>query len=432
MADRYEHIIRGVPADRKPDRADLDAAPETELQNSERLSYYDPAIFTAAVAEATVGASLIKELFDRQIAQKTNSPTPGPNPHVMHICDPAHYNSAIHDATLNGQVHQGFFDKFVAARAIYQVVRTGHPPLAIRQSTEPRISFPPHAQQSQISRTPQPHDIQSHQDSRLRASQTPYTPARYDNEIKVEPFSRPQSSESHKSSRTVHHQIIHADSDRLTTSHAKSPFAYHPPSNGHHGGHRSVLDHDHHRVQGDMHENPTLVSTSLAIQSSALTRTERLQQKNQSSICVECWSRGLKCDSQAFCRECARNRRPCTYVRCPLQDCPSTIICPAYHSWTGDNVTRFVGSSMHLMAMLAVDSPSSLDFDLSRIQDMYCKPDSAAEIYRQIVYELEEAARDGQDIDRVFVKQLVLRRGLDCPALSPKVNLIVKFFAEKK
>lgn len=87
---------------------------------------------------------------------------------------------------------------------------------------------------------------------------------------------------------------------------------------------------------------------------------------------------------------------------------------------------------MHLMAMLTLDSSLLLDFDLSLIQNMYSKPDSAAEIYRQIAAELEEAARDGQDIDRVFVKQLVLRRGLDCPALSLKVDLIVKFFSEKK
>lgn len=120
MADRYENIIRGPPVDHKPDRTILDAALEAELQNSEPLSYYDPAIFTTAVAEATVGANLIKELFDRNIAQKINSPTPGPDPQIMHICDPAHYKSAIQDATLNGQVHQGFFNKFVAARTIYR------------------------------------------------------------------------------------------------------------------------------------------------------------------------------------------------------------------------------------------------------------------------------------------------------------------------
>jgi len=84
------------------------------------------------------------------------------------------------------------------------------------------------------------------------------------------------------------------------------------------------------------------------------------------------------------------------------------------------------------MAMLAVDSPSSSDYDMSLIQNMYHKPDSAAEIYRQIVAELEEAAHDGQAIDKVFVKQLVLRRGLRCPALSHKVTLIVQLFAEKK
>lgn len=84
------------------------------------------------------------------------------------------------------------------------------------------------------------------------------------------------------------------------------------------------------------------------------------------------------------------------------------------------------------MTMLAATSPSSLGFDLSLIQNMYSKPDSAAEIYRQIVDELEEAACDGQSIDRVFVKQLVLGRALDCTALSDKVNLIVGFFAEKK
>lgn len=288
MADRYENIIRGPPVDRKPDRTILDAALEAELQNSEPLSYYDPAIFTTAVAEATVGANLIRELFDRNIAQKINSPTPGSDPQVMHICDPAHYKSAIQDATLNGQVHQGFFNKFVAARTIYQVVRTEYP-LAIRQSTERRGSFPSYVQRS---------GAQNHHDSQIRTSQTPYTPAPHENEIKIEPFSRPQSVESHESSRPFHLHINHADPDRLPTSHTKSP---------------------------------SVATTSTVVQSPVLSRVERLQQKNQSSVCVECWGRGLQCDSQAFCYECARNRRSCTYVRCPLQDCPRTIVCPAYH-----------------------------------------------------------------------------------------------------
>lgn len=116
-------------------------------------------------------------------------------------------------------------------------------------------------------------------------------------------------------------------------------------------------------------------------------------------------------------------------VRCRIVPEPSSVL-PTIQ--TGDDVTRSVGTSMHLMAMLTLDSSLLLDFDLSLIQNMYSKPDSAAEIYRQIAAELEEAARDGQDIDRVFVKQLVLRRGLDCPALSLKVDLIVKFFSEKK
>jgi hypothetical protein len=87
---------------------------------------------------------------------------------------------------------------------------------------------------------------------------------------------------------------------------------------------------------------------------------------------------------------------------------------------------------MHLMALLRLDPPSSLDYNLTPIRNMYSKSDSAAEIYSQIAFELEEAARNGQEIHRVFVKQLVLEQGLTCRALMYKVDLIVTFFAEKK
>jgi hypothetical protein len=63
---------------------------------------------------------------------------------------------------------------------------------------------------------------------------------------------------------------------------------------------------------------------------------------------------------------------------------------------------------------------------------MYCKPDSAAGIYRQITSGLEQAARDGQRIRRGFVHQLILKHGVTCSALMYKVDLIVTFFAEKK
>jgi len=537
MDDQYQYTIMGVPVDRKPDRAALDAALEAEEQRprplARLLNYYDPAIFTTTVAEATVGAILIKELFDRDIAQKTNSPAPENDPHTMHLCNPAHYNSAIQDATLGGRVHHGFFDKFVAIRAIYQVVRTRHPRVAIRQSTgpqDPRGSPSLHAPQDQDPGTTQPRGTQIHHDPHTSISQTPRVLPPNNDGVQNEFSSRPQCIERRKSSRPDYQspdQVIvqsrlryaialpeqnatwaavkrgrdrtagrrrsrspvpferafpsdrahlrndqevgstlrhrQRDSDPALHASASRALGYHhvphhapalpapgdaslhdPPRRDDHASAvdpcsndqpnhvRDVPDHEHNTVQSDMHENNTIVPNPETPHSSTLSKTEPMQEKNQSAVCVDCWSRGLECDSRAVCRECARANRPCTYVQCPLRDCAKSIICPAYHPWSGDDDARIVGSSMHLMAMLDVDSSFSSTHDLKPIQRMYSKPDSAAGIYCQVASELEEAARAGQGIKREFVKQLIMKQGLTCRALMHKVDLIAKFCAEKK
>jgi hypothetical protein len=603
MDDDYQHIIRGPPIDRKPDRAALDAALEAEMQAPQPLCYHNPAIYIRAVAQATISGSLVKETFDNIIAYQTNNFPHDAPPQRMHFCDPASYTAAINDATVNGWLYKDFFDKFVAARVVFhQVVKIERPALAIRQSAEPRGSFLPRAQQAQEAQahqphgaqvfhdahtrasptpyTPQPYGNQTFQDPQPRSSQTPYIPEPFDDAVEHEPPSRPQGTQRHESFRPVdtqidnrspdpararprlryakplpeqsatwdavkrdrtrtagrrrsrspvafeqaspsgragrqagdlrsdqeedptlrdryrdrdsafhtgascdhesnevtHHTLalpapeavdhvlgasstlsprsvsghrqhnisraLHLTRDLSRThdgytpeagSHADRTSSYHPPSNEEHRSHlHDVPDQDHHTVQGNAHEAGAFTSTSTALQSSVLSRIERQQQKHQSAVCIECWSRALKCDSRAHCRECAKANRPCTYVQCPLKDCASSIICPAYHLWTGDDSARSVGSSMHLMELLRMAPPSSLDYNLIPIQNMYSKSDSAAGIYRRIKSELEEAARNNQEIDREFVKQLVLNQGMTCRALVHKADLITKFVAEKK
>jgi hypothetical protein len=618
MDDGYQHVVRGPRIDRKPDRAALDAAMDADMRGPQPLRWHNPSIYIEAVAHATVGTNLIKEMFETIIAQNTNSPTPDVNPERLQVCDPTTYTTAIDDATLNGRLSKDFFDKFVAARAFYRVLRTEHPPLAIRQSIEPRGSDMPRAQWAQVPDTHQNDGAQVYHDHQRRSSQTLYTPQPNDDEVRLDILSRPQSVQRHESSDSLNDQTnpyspehtpdqLHAQThddrfqherfarfqsaqrhessghldtqtnrhstDQLhTQTHLRHPLpeqsatwaavrrgrnygggrdrsrspipfdraspsdhpgrqpdhfqndqeedttlrdryrdrspnfytgaspdylthgvptlsapeaaqepardaslhhsphsvsdhrhhteephltgdargpiddhrpvsassqtdhppAYHPLHNDHSSHAYNTPDYKHGRVQGDRRKNAAFASASMAVQTSTMSQIERMLQKNQSTVCVECWSRGLKCDSQAVCRGCARADRPCTYVECPLKDCSRSITCPAYHPCTGDDTVRFVGSSMHLMALLRLDPPSSLDYNLTPIRNMYSKSDSAAEIYSQIAFELKEAARNGQEIHRVFVKQLVLEQGLTCRALMYKVDLIVTFFAEKK
>ncbi|KAH0168338.1 hypothetical protein KCU67_g3520, partial [Aureobasidium melanogenum] len=110
---------------------------------------------------------------------------------------------------------------------------------------------------------------------------------------------------------------------------------------------------------------------------------------------------------------------------------------PAYHSWRGDDGARVVGSSMHLMALLRLGPPSSSPgYDLSEIQAMFGKPNSAAEIYRRVAAGIQEGKDSGKGIDRTFVKELVLESGAAVApsdrALMLKIDLIVKFVAEMK
>jgi hypothetical protein len=87
---------------------------------------------------------------------------------------------------------------------------------------------------------------------------------------------------------------------------------------------------------------------------------------------------------------------------------------------------------MHLMALLKLDPPALAGHDLRAIRAMFLKFDSAAQIYCQIAVELEEAAQSGQGIHREFVKQLLLKHKVFCRALPSKIDLIVKFVAEKR
>jgi hypothetical protein len=563
MDDEYQHIIRRSPVDRKPDRAALDAALEAEMQAPRALRCYPFALYDTAVDKATIGISLVKEVFDNIVAFRINDPPPHAHARRFHICDPAQYRSAIENATLEGWLYKDFFDKFVATQVIFhQVVKIERPLLA--EGAEAH----------------QPYGAQVDHDSIPRTSLTPCTPQPYDDEVEHELLSRPQSAQRHESLRSFdtrfnthspdhalarprlryantlaeqeatsdavkrgrddtagrsrsrspatfeqafptvrasrqpghlrddqqevttlraryrdrgpafrrgasrnhefndvtrhtptlltpgtaqepttgasphcsprsvsdyrHHTTLRTshltrDSSRTLQSHtpeavsyANHPPAYHPPSNGRPSHLRNVPDHDRHGLHGNKHENDVFVSTSAALQSSARSHIEPMQEKNQSAVCVECWSRNLKCDSRAHCRECARANRLCTYVHCPLKDCPKTIICPAYHSWTGDENARVVGSSMHLLALLRLDSPSSLDYNLTPIRNMYSKPDSAAKIYHKIASELEEAVRNGRSVNRKFVNQLFQKHEVVCRALMHKVDLIVTFIAEKK
>jgi hypothetical protein len=553
MDDGYQNIIRGSPVDRKPDRAALDAAIDTETQGPRPLRWSDPAIYHRAVVRATVGPNLIKEVFDNIIAHDTNDYTPDVHPHRLHMCDPALYTTAIDVATLNGRLYIDFFDNFLSSEVVYQVVeqvvRNEHRPLAIRQS-EPRGSHSArtqvlhHTHQPRVSQTPYSSSLYAdsldHQRvgrSESAQQQQQFSPLPIDTHVdrlapdqlssqprmrrgqplpeqsdawdaiqrgraygagrnrsrspvaseQVTPSERARSYSSQTSTAQVAYpmqcdryrdrdQTPHIDTSapltpeavgeqlrrnssqhppRSASSHQQhatsneiwqdnsrpiddqvigsaNTQAVHPPHN-HNDSHACDTPcHNHNRVQGDEHANTPSVSAPTAVQSSKISQVERMRQKNQYAICIDCWSGGLKCDSQAVCRGCAKANRPCTYVRCPLGDHPRGVICPAYHTWTGDDGVRYIGSSMHLMALLKMDLPPTPKYDLTIIRELFSRSDSAAEMYNRIVGELEEAALNEQEIYRDFVGKLVLKQGFACKAIRFKLDLIVEFFAEKK
>ncbi|KAH0371355.1 hypothetical protein KCU65_g1953, partial [Aureobasidium melanogenum] len=198
-----------------------------------------------------------------------------------------------------------------------------------------------------------------------------------------------------------------------------------------------VHEHNHNRTQAKSNANNAYASTSVLSRPLLPSIIEPLQRKNQHAVCIECWSRGSKCDSKVVCGECAKRARPCSYVQCPLRACPRDIKCPAYHSWRGDDETRVVGNPMHLMVLLRLGPPSlSPGYNLSEIQRMSDKHNSAQEIYRRIAADIKEGEDSGKRIDNTFVKQLVLKCGVAVgssdKALMPKVNLIVDFVAQQK
>lgn len=569
MAEDYQQIIRGSPVERKPDRRDLDAALQADMHTTQDPNYHDPALFITAVVEATVGANLIKELFDVKVAQLINSPSPHADPRMMHICDPAAYNSAITAATLNGWVHQGFFNKFVAERAVYQVFRTEHY-LPIDHSPEPRGSFP-----TQVTQRNQSFADRVSDNILYHGPQALYTPRAWNDEVNHEnvarsrsdqrqqhaplfpPLTNPFSDQLSAQPRRKHARLLPDQSDawaavqrgreyegsrrrsrsprsfdqpaspdrtrnqlsniesrqeddailddryrdRGSSLHAVAPHDYEfddamqhksalpapetartparPTSPGHlppslsgntarrelclETGPNRVIDepepgsaqskpnypsahcspshddpghvhdtsaNDCDRVQGGgTQENNAVIPAAMALQPSAI---EPRLKKNLSAVCVGCWCRGVKCDSQVVCRECSKGNRPCIYVLCPLRDCPRDKKCPAYHTWKGQNTTRCLSSSMHLIALLKLDPPSPAGYDLRPVQSMFAQSDSAADIYRRIAAELEEAVRSGERIRREFVKRLVSERGIVCRALPFKIDLIVELMAEKK
>jgi hypothetical protein len=173
MDDDYQHIIRGPPVDRKPDHVALDAASEAGPQGPRPFQWYDPAIFARAVAQATVGAHLIKEKFDDIIAHSTGTSTSDVDPQGFHVCDPRSYATAINVATFDGSLCKDFFDRVVVSQAVYQVARIEHPPLATRRSIEPLGSMLPRAQ---VLHAHQPRGDQVSQVPQARSLKTPYSP----------------------------------------------------------------------------------------------------------------------------------------------------------------------------------------------------------------------------------------------------------------
>ncbi|KAH0277931.1 hypothetical protein KCU91_g2835, partial [Aureobasidium melanogenum] len=550
MDDGYQDVIRGSPVDRKPDRAVLDAAFGAEMQAPGPLHWYNPAVYTQAVAGATLAPNvLIKHSFDRSIA-----------------------------CSIGG---------VDIARIEYHSTSLGYPPLVIRQSTEPRAfhqrpesmrltsqahesrgDSASHASEPSVARVNQeqstrppndshptrPHNVQRHPSAhqvdtqvnshtpahpltqprvrrasplpeqkaawadhkrgrdRCRRSRSP--PTDRQNQTHATNYRRRASSVSNDQfeDATLHgrpedhghashsnttgdlaydntYDDAHEDAHDYGVRHTPGPgnstvpapahllppstsetqhnprstelcskrdvdhtTNYHPPEPPFESDHPSALEslpNDHGNHGHDIHENNhnraqaksnahnAYASTSVLARPLLPSIIEPLQRKNQHAVCIECWSRDLKCDSRVVCGQCAKRARPCSYVQCPLRACPRYIMCPAYHSWRGDDETRVVGNPMHLMVLLRLGPPSSSPgYDLSEIQAMSGKHNSAQEIYRRIAAEIKEGEDSGKRIDNTFVKQLVLRCGVAVGssdrAVMPKVKLIVDFVTELK
>jgi len=162
---------------------------------------------------------------------------------------------------------------------------------------------------------------------------------------------------------------------------------------------------------------------------------EAWQEKNKASVCVDCWLRGLECDSQTTCGQCVEHGRPCSYVCCPVHNCKG-VRCPAYHPWRGDEKKRVVGCNLHLVALLKLRPTCSPSHDVRRIKELFDGPDTAQAIHSRISTPIQEAEAKGRKIDSVLVKKLIVEHGtyhtLQHRALLPKVNMIVTFVSEMK
>ncbi|KAG9571137.1 hypothetical protein KCU79_g397, partial [Aureobasidium melanogenum] len=195
----------------------------------------------------------------------------------------------------------------------------------------------------------------------------------------------------------------------------------------------NVDNHDSTQATSDATVARNLTSAKSFVPSA----NEGQQQRNQFATCLECWLRGsTKCDGQVVCGECRKSARPCTYIRCPLDNCAKRVKCPAYHSRKDEEGTRLVGSPLHWMALLKLRPRPSPSLEVNHIQALQWNPISAQSVYSKIKDSLQEQKREGKMIDYVLVEALIVQNkalaSLHHRALRPKANLIVSFVAEMK
>ncbi|KAG9677034.1 hypothetical protein KCU99_g2291, partial [Aureobasidium melanogenum] len=523
MDDGYQDVIRGPPVDRKPNRAFLDAALGAQMQPPGPLHWYNPAVYTQAVAGATLGANiLIKDSFDSSIAYSIGGVAPEVNPQHLLVCDPVLYHNAIQNATLDGCLLKEMFDRDVA-RIEYHPTSLEYPPLAIRQSTEPRAfhqrpepmplasqareprgnlaSRPSQSSATQATHTPRPHTAQvshdyptSHQQAsahRVNTQVNPHTHLLPQPRVRhASPLPEQKTAwADHKRGRDRHGRSCsppagRQDQDRAThyRRRTSSVGSDQFEDTTLHGLHRDHGHASHSNTTGDdAHDDahdagarytpgprePTaaapahrLLPATSDIQHNSLS-TELCSKENvDHTINYQTPETPLELD-HASALQSLPNDHGSHSDDLPEHDihehnilehehnriqansnvnnayASTDIMCPAYHSWRGDDRARVVGSSMHLMALLRLGPPSSSPgYELSEIQAMFGKPNSAAEIYRRVAAGIQEGKDSGKGIDRTFVKELVLGSGAAVAssdgALMLKIDLIVKFVAEMK
>jgi hypothetical protein len=345
MDDNYQHMIRGPPVDRKPDRAALDAAMDADMQGPQSLHWYHSSVYTRALTVASVGNNLAKEVFDKIIAADTNNPMPG-------VAFARSQQGGVSTAARSRGIDFDDDDYAMEPRRSYDQPftqrRASISPGRLQRRRLDRDDYPDrsqingglgygagsrssrddHAQHEGFDHTI-PHLGQlnhavGQEHNRQRGSVNAHPTYRLDPPL---PYRRDNRSRSPA-------KILRSPAERKHSS----VLGQGDVSREHYttgGTAEDAEEVDHGEVPGAtgnvVYEHPLRGSGFAARFRTDLQLPEIQRQKNMHSMCISCWEKDLDCDHEPPCRECRKRGKICAYALCPVVVCHLHVKCPAIH-----------------------------------------------------------------------------------------------------